>query len=149
MEDRFESFLSITSEIHKHIKRIKAEEMASMNLKSGHALCIYYLHKYGKLSLTQLCEKCKEDKSAVSRAIEYLKSEGYIANGKDSGYKNPLKLTEKGLTAGDDLQKQIDRILEISGVGVLEEERLTMYKTLEKISKNLASVCASYDEKKD
>ena len=146
MEDRFESFLSITSEVHKHVRRIKAEEMAGMNLKSGHALCIYYLHKHGKLSLTQLSAKCKEDKSALSRAVDYLRSEGYITSEKDGGYKKPLRLTEKGVSAGEDLQKRIDRILEISDVGITEEDRLVMYRTLEKISKNLACICKSYDE---
>lgn len=146
MEDRFESFISITSEIHKCINKIKTEEMASLNLKNAHALYVYYLYKHKKLSLTQLSAKCRTDKSAVSRAIDYLKSEGYIEIS-DSGYKKPIKLTEKGNVVGAELNKKINSILEATSDGVSDEDRAIMYQTLEKILKSLSAVCSSYDEK--
>ena len=78
MEDRFETFTILISRINRSIRKIKNQEMADWGLKSIHVSCLHYLHSQGSLTAAELCERCEEDKAAVSRAIDHLKSEGFI-----------------------------------------------------------------------
>lgn len=146
MVERFESFMLLMARINKYVRKIRSVEMEKMNLKSGHALCIYYLYKNKRLTMTALSRKCGEDKASLSRAIDFLKTEGYIESGDSSGYKNPLRLTEKGILAGKELSEKIDDILSVTSIDVDKEDRDVMYITLEKIADNLSKIYNSYEE---
>ena len=146
MIERFESFMLLMAKINKYVRKIRSEEMKSMNLKSGHALCIYYLYKSRRLTMTALSKKCGEDKAALSRAVDFLKTEGDIEDDCSSGYKKPLRLTEKGLLVGEELNEKIETILALTATGVDNEERNAMYVTLEKITDNLKKIYDSYEE---
>ena len=95
MEDRFETFTILISRINRSIRKIKNQEMADWGLKSIHVSCLYYLRSQGSLTAAELCERCEEDKAAVSRAIDHLKSEGFIEASTNGAkpYKCPLVLT--------------------------------------------------------
>ena len=89
-----------------------------------------------------LCEKCEEDKSAISRALKALEESGYLETraGKDSKYKNLLTLTEKGkqvVNFSHDMFVQID---EASFEGISIEQRKIFADVLEKMSENLKSL---------
>ena len=106
MEDRFETFTILISRINRSIRKIKNQEMADWGLKSIHVSCLHYLRSQGSLTAAELCERCEEDKAAVSRAIDHLKSEGFIEASTNGAkpYKCPLVLTKKGEQAGDGQQ---------------------------------------------
>ena len=113
--------------------------MAEYNLKSPHVSCLYYLYRETGLTATELCERCEEDKATVSRALEYLKSEGYLVNDDAAvkRYKSPLLLTAKGQEAAARIAEKIDCVLaEVDGV-LTEEERHAFYCSLTKISNAL------------
>ena len=74
MEERFEAFTVLIARLSRSIRRIKAEEMAGFGLKVSHVSCLYYLHCAGALTASELCERCEEDKAAVSRAVDELES---------------------------------------------------------------------------
>ena len=86
MEERFEAFTVLIARLSRSIRRIKAEEMADFGLKVSHVSCLYYLHCAGALTASELCERCEEDKAAVSRAVDELESGGYLT-GESSGKK--------------------------------------------------------------
>lgn len=98
MEERFETFTVLIARINRGIKRIKAEEMAEFGLKGPHVSCLYYLSCCGEMTAAELCERCDEDKAAISRSLDDLEKNGYItcASGAGKRYKSPLRLTEKG-----------------------------------------------------
>ena len=102
MEERFETFTVLIARINRGIKRIKAEEMAEFGLKGPHVSCLYYLSCCGEMTAAELCERCDEDKAAISRSLDDLEKNGYItcASGAGKRYKSPLRLTEKGKTVG-------------------------------------------------
>ena len=148
MEERFKLFTVFMTKIRRSIQKIKTEEMAEYNLKSPHVSCLYYLYKYGNMTATELCEMCDEDKAAISRSIVQLEKEGYVEypDGTQKRYRAQMALTEKGNDIAIRLAKKIDKVLELAGDGLSEENRLVFYKSLALISNNLENVCKNYDK---
>lgn len=142
MQKRFETFTVLINRISRNIRKIKNQEMAEYNLRSAHVSCLYYLYTFKGATATDLCEKCEEDKATISRAIDYLESNGYLVcqtkNAKK--YKSPLVLTDKGNEAGKKITDKIDGVLfSISG-GLTENERVAFYRSLSIISDSLEAV---------
>ena len=101
---------------------------------------------YGLLSenprFAELCERCEEDKAAVSRALDYLEKEGYLeASDKNAKrYRHPLHLTEKGVQASSIIAAKIDAVLEEINSSLTEQERLAFYRSLTAISNRLDAI---------
>ena len=142
MEERFETFTVLIGRINRNIRRIKNKEMASYQLKSIHISCLYYLYSSGSLTAAELCERCEEDKAAVSRALDYLEKEGYLeASDKNAKrYRHPLHLTEKGVQASSIIAAKIDAVLEEINSSLTEQERLAFYRSLTAISNRLDAI---------
>lgn len=140
MDERFETFTVLINQISRSIRRIKAEQMESINLKGPHVSCLYYLSKNGPLTAVELCDRCEEDKAAVSRSLDYLEQNGYLQIPEGKRYRRPLVLTQKGAAAGAEVSRRIDSIVALASCDVLEEDRLAMYRALSIISKNLEKI---------
>ncbi|MBO5170613.1 MAG: MarR family transcriptional regulator [Candidatus Faecousia sp.] len=140
MDERFETFTVLINQISRSIRRIKAEQMESINLKGPHVSCLYYLSKNGPLTAAELCDRCEEDKAAVSRSLDYLEQNGYLQIPEGKRYRRPLVLTQKGSAAGAEVSRRIDSIVALASCDVLEEDRLAMYRALSIISKNLEKI---------
>lgn len=140
MDERFETFTVLINQISRSIRRIKAEQMESINLKGPHVSCLYYLSKNGPLTAAELCDRCEEDKAAVSRSLDYLEQNGYLQIPEGKRYRRPLVLTQKGSAAGAEVSRLIDSIVDLASCDVLEEDRLAMYRALSIISKNLEKI---------
>ena len=140
MDERFETFTVLINQISRSIRRIKAEQMESINLKGPHVSCLYYLSKNGPLTAAEMCDRCEEDKAAVSRSLEYLEQNGYLQIPEGKRYRRPLVLTQKGAAAGAEVSRRIDSIVALASCDVLEEDRLAMYRALSIISKNLEKI---------
>ena len=118
MENRFETFTVMINRISRNIRKIKNQEMAEYNLRSAHVSCLYYLYSVNGATATDLCERCEEDKATISRALDYLETNGYIICESKSAkrYKSPLFLTEKGNEVGKKISDKINSVLDaISG----------------------------------
>ena len=142
MTERFETFTVLINRISRNIRKIKNQEMASFQLKSIHISCLYYLYSAGSLTAAELCERCEEDKAAVSRALDYLEKEGYLeASDKNAKrYRHPLHLTEKGVQASSIIAAKIDAVLEEINSSLTEQERLAFYRSLTAISNRLDAI---------
>ena len=140
MDERFETFTVLINQISRSIRRIKAEQMESINLKGPHVSCLYHLSKNGPLTAAELCDRCEEDKAAVSRSLDYLEQNGYLQIPEGKRYRRPLVLTQKGSAAGAEVSRRIDSIVALASCDVLEEDRLAMYRALSIISKNLEKI---------
>ena len=72
--------------------------MADFELKGPHVSCLYYLSLCEGMTAAELCERCDEDKAAISRSLDDLEKNGYIACASSAGkrYKSPIRLTERG-----------------------------------------------------
>ena len=116
--------------------------MAEYNLRSAHVSCLYYIYILKDATATDLCERCEEDKATISRALDYLDTNGYITREVESTkrYKSPLLLTDKGNEVGKKIADKISGVLDAIGGGLTEEERIAFYRTLAIISENLDTV---------
>lgn len=149
MKELYSIFTLQIAKCNRCIKKLKQEEMESFDLKGPHVSCLFYLHKNdGPLTLKELCDVCDEDKAAVSRAVDSLEKNGYVAcNSKtEKRYKSPLFLTQKGVETAKGIVEKIDRIVESAGEGVTQENRGIFYETLQIISTNLQRMCDKYGE---
>lgn len=142
MDNRFETFTILVNRISRNIRKIKNQEMAAYGLRSAHISCLYHLYAAGKLTATELCERCEEDKATISRAVEYLETNGYLTCESKSvkRYRSPLLLTEKGNEVGGQIADKIEQILQAIGASLSEEERLAFYRSLSMISGSLDDV---------
>lgn len=147
MKERYKTFTVLVSSIMRSIRKIKTEEMAEFNLKSPHVSCLYYLYKANSLTAKELCDICEEDKASVSRSIDFLESNGYIQcdSPAKKRYKAALTLTEKGKEVGEKVTLKIDKALDLGSVGLSEENRVILYKSLALINENLQNMCKKYD----
>ena len=143
MEHRFETFTVLITKINRCIRKIKNLEMAEYGLRSAHISCLYYLYGENDLTATDLCERCEEDKATISRALDYLESNGYISCESKSAkrYKSPLLLTEKGKEVSRQIAEKINRVLDEVSAGLSEAERVSFYRSLSIISNQLEQVC--------
>lgn len=144
MEERFETFTVLVNRISRNIRKIKNQEMAEYGLRSAHISCLYYLYGGRGMTATELCEHCEEDKATISRALDYLETEGYLTCSAKSAkrYKSPLLLTEKGMEVGKKIADRIDQVLAGISVELTETERIEFYRCLSLISKSLENVAA-------
>ncbi len=142
MENRFETFTVLINRISRNIRKIKNQEMAEYNLRSAHVSCLYYLYSAKGATATDLCERCEEDKATISRALDYLETNGYIICGSKSTkrYKSILLLTEKGNKVGKKIADKINGVLDAISGGLTEEERVSFYRSLSIISDSLEEV---------
>lgn len=142
MENRFETFTVLVNRISRNIRRIKLQEMADYGLRSTHISCLYYLYTSDGLTATELCERCEEDKAAISRALEYLETNGYLTCESQTAkrYRSPLLLTEKGAEMGRIIAGKIGAVLEGIGSELSDEERRAFYHSLSVISESLERV---------
>lgn len=149
MEELYSIFTMQIAKCNRYIRKLKQEEMETFDLKGPHVSCLYYLYKSQRpLTLKELCDICDEDKAYVSRAVDGLEKDGYIAcNAKtEKRYRSPLFLTEKGIETARGIVKKIDQIVALAGEGVPQENREIFYKTLTTISSNLQKMCNKYGE---
>ena len=117
MQQRFETFTVLIAKISRSIRRIKAEEMSEFHLKGPHVSCLYYLTQLGPLTAGQLCDRCEEDKAAVSRSLEYLEQNGYVTR-PDKRYRSPLTLTEKGQQTARAAGKRAGQMVDVAKLNV-------------------------------
>ncbi len=147
MEERFQAFTVLVSNLNRCIYKIKTEEMAEYNLKSSHVSCIYYIYRYGSLTPKELCDLCGEDKANISRALKYLEENHYLIINNDSNkkYQRPIVLTENGVKIGKHLSEKTNEILSIASEGLSEEKRNIMYEGLSLINNRLNKICDEYE----
>ena len=147
MDEKYKIFTVLMANINRSIRKIKTEEMAEFHLKIPHVSCLYYLYKKDTLTAKELCDICEEDKANVSRALDYLQTNGYLVrqNEENKKYKSHLALTEMGRSVAGKIVEKIDRILEEAGEGISDADREIKYRSLFQISTNLQKRCNQYD----
>ena len=147
MEQRYETFTALILNISRCVQKIKNAEMAVLGLKGRQVQCLFALfNSEGGASMTALCELCGEDKGMMSRTLKDLTAQGlvYIDEQGERKYRNPVKLTEKGAEVAGIVSEKISEMVDLGSMGISENEREQMYRTLSLISDNLTKICNNY-----
>lgn len=142
MYEKYETFTTAIVKIHRYIHKIKSEIMAEFHLKSPHVSCLYYLGRYDGITASEICELSAEDKSSISRSVEYLEENGYIVCSSDAKkrYKAGLTLTEKGGQVSKRMEEKIAAVLAEAGDGISEKDIKIFYDTLKIVCGNLQKI---------
>lgn len=142
MQNRFETFTVLINRISRNIRKIKNQEIAAFNLKGGHISCLYHLYRTDGLTATDLCERCEEDKAAISRSLDYLEKNGYLTcdSQQQKRYKSPFSLTEKGRRVGKEIMDKIAQVLNEVSTDIAREELAAFYRSLTIISDSLDTI---------
>lgn len=143
MEPGFEAFTVLIARLSRSVKRLKTGEMAEFDLKGPHVSCLYYLSREEGLTAVELCERCDEDKAAISRSLDFLEKNGYISCDSTARkrYRSPLRLTDKGRAVCRRMDEKIDRIASQAGEGLSPGDREIMYRALTLLCGNLERLC--------
>ena len=144
MIQRFEEFVSLISNIHKDIQKIKQDRMKQFGLSGNHVMCLFYLAKHEEgLTAANLCQLMSVNKAAVSRTLaELIEKEYVIYADQEEGkkYRAIVKLTEKGISVTEQIDGIIYEVVNEIGKDLEDKERNIMYRSLEIVSKNLDSL---------
>ncbi len=128
---RFEKFTLLIEGIHKCIHKIKGRKVPELGIKSVHVFWLYQLkgHPEG-LTAAKIAAASMIDRSLVSREIEALKKDGYVAmNGSGRRY----VLTELGAQLADRITDMVIEVQSEVGKGITDEELSLFYSVLEKL----------------
>lgn len=143
MQERYETFTSLVMNINRYILKIKNSEMHEFGLKGNQVQCLHYLfNEANGLTSKQLAELCEEDKAAISRTLKSLENNGLIFVEENSAkkYRNPYRLTDKGLEYGKAISSKIDGIMEVASKGIDDVLREKLYLSLRTICTNLKNI---------
>ena len=99
-----------------------------------------------ELTSKDLCERCEEDKTTISRSLDYLEMNDYLIckSERKKRYNSPFSLTEKGKRAVKRIAEKITAILDEISSGISDENRATFYRSLNVISQNIDKIAKSY-----
>ena len=149
MEERFEAFVGLITQIYKSIQRIKGLEMTGQGLRANHTMCLYSLKQHpGGITAAELALFCEEDKAAISRTLAELMERGYVLCEAPAGskkYRAKLFLTEKGNAAACFIGERAQSIVEKGGEGLTSGQRENMYASLAIIAENLQAIQVDND----
>lgn len=149
MIDRFENLTSGVTQIYKSIQKLKRCYMGSLGLKGTHVMCLHYLSSCPDgLTAADLCEKCKEDKSGISRILSDLEKNrliSYLSATDAKRYRAKAVLTEKGREYAKTVTDLILLATSEGGQGITEKERDIFYDVLFRITDNLNQLYAKLE----
>lgn len=141
MISRFERFTYALFGVYRHWHSIAGKEMERFGLKGSYAVYLLVMRRNPEgITAAQLCEASGRDKSDVSRAVAAMEKLGFV---KKEGvpYRALLKLTPQGLDAADQVQTRSNLAVELAGKDLTQQQRDSLYESLELIGANLQKLC--------
>lgn len=134
-ESRFEGFVGLIGAIEKEIQRIKTVELSRFGLRASDLMVVHYLEKNPEgLTGAELARLADVDRAAVSRMVTHLAADGFVEVGEETTrYRAPIRLTEKGYAAMAEVNGLISQIVRQAGGGLLDEQRRSLYASLESV----------------
>ena len=106
-------------------------------------MCRYYRAKIPEgIAAAELASRIGVDRAAVSRTIARLEKGGFASTDNDSGtgYRAPIRLTDKGMAAVTEVNQVIDDVVKKAIKGVPANDRESMYRALGAINENLSKI---------
>ena len=147
----FEDFVSFVYLSHKALHLIKSYEIKEFGIKGYHMLVMHYLAKSeGGLSSGELCDKCKEDKAAVSRYLKKLYQKGYVVveDNEEKKYKLKNILTDEGKKVYFELEKHLSKVTGALEKGISAKKLESFVKTLNVVANNFDAFCSERENRR-
>ena len=142
---RFEKFTLLIDGIHKSINKIKVKTAPHLGVKGVHVLWVYeLLLNPDGLTATELASRSMVNRSLVSREIEELKRDNYIASSATNGtrYNEKFVLTEAGKIIAKKICNEVLAVQNKVSDGISQEELEIFYSTLGKLNANFEKLAS-------
>ena len=140
-DTRFEDFVGLIDALHKEIQRIKAAEAERLGFKGADVMCLYYLTKNPEgLTGSELARLVDVSRAAMSRTIARLESDDLVeaaAEGEETRYRVPVRLTEKGVEVARPIEGIVQDVLDETSRVLDVRQRSRMYESLNVILRRL------------
>ena len=137
MIDRFERFSLAISENSRCLHKLAAEELATYELSSSHAIYLITLLRYEDgITAAKLGELCYKDKADVSRMLNIMTEKGLVHR-EGAAYRARVLLTEEGRRAAEYVRRRAAVAVELAGEGIDDQDREVFYASLATIVENL------------
>ena len=152
MVQRFEDFVNLVNLAYKGLQKVKSYEVKSLGLKASHVMCVFYLGRSEEgLTAGELCDKCREDKAAISRNLKYLQQKKYVVLRENENQKYNLRytLTDSGKDAYYMIEARVISCVDKLGKGLTKAERNTFYKAFDVIIGNFDKFCSNLNDCND
>ena len=145
MDNKVEIFTAFVSKIWHNIKKITVCEVDGQTFRGAQVFVIYYLYEHGELTLTEISERCSEDKATISRAVDFLEENGCVTrvDQENKRYNCPISLTDTGTKVGREIYHKLAIVLSLASEGVRKHDAAAFYRALAKISDNLEKIANS------
>ncbi len=140
MLSRYEQFSFIVSGINRHIQKLEHDEMVKHGCKGAYAQYLVAMRHYPQgVTAAQLSEICDKDKAAVSRIVAEMIDKGLIVRkaASETMYRAKLTLSAEGEKVAEYIVNRASAAIEAMGDELSDEQRITLYKTLDTISHKL------------
>lgn len=142
MLNRYERFTASIAGIYRSIQKIETDEIKKYDLKGSHAQYLAVMSQTPEgITAAQLCRACDKDKAAVSRALAELEEKGMLKRESTVSYRAKLMLTQKGKEAAGYVCRKAEAAVRLAEANISDEERETMYATLDMIAAHLRAIC--------
>ena len=144
MQHRVTDFMTWVVAAYKKLQQIKKRQTAiyaTYDIKSQHVMVLYFLgHHIDGLTVTELANLCCEDKSATSRAVEYLVERGYVVHEEEKvkrRWRSKVKITSAGMR----ICRIIDHVsIEASNAvkeGISDDDLQVFYRVFHQMVNNM------------
>lgn len=143
MNDNFQRFSLAIAEIYRYWNKIATEVMEKYGLKGS--CSVYFAAMYRNndgVTATKLGQICNRNKADVSRVISQMIEKGFARkeNPEKNCYRAKLFLTEKGKQVARHIEKCAQKVTELGGSGLSQQQKNLFYDSLELVSRNLKLV---------
>lgn len=143
MVERFERFLYDIATIDRYWHKIANEEMEKYGLKGPYAIYFTTLHQYPEgVTAARLAELCNRNKADVSRAMATMEEKELIVrtSSTTNSYRAQILLTPSGKKLALEICSKVMTTVTVGGEGLTEEEKISLYHSLEIIADNLQKI---------
>lgn len=143
MENCFERFSLIISDISKQQHKLMASLMRKYGLNGSHAIYILSMHRHPDgISASRISECCSRDKSDVSRSMSVIVEKGFAEKvmSHQNRHRVVFKLTDKGKETAEDIQKRVNCMMELAEADLTEEKHAVLYEALDSVWHNLCNL---------
>jgi DNA-binding MarR family transcriptional regulator len=134
--------ISLISKIRWKSKKLIAREMNSRNIKglvTSHGDILYALFQKRTLTMKEIAETIKKDKSTVTALINKLIQHGYVQKERDAFDSRIVlgALSDNGKKLKAEFDAISEKLLATVYQGISEEEKKTLVAILQKMDQNL------------
>ncbi len=129
--------------IYKYLQIMSLKNFEDMDINPSEFPVLLTIMENEGICQEELSEKLKVNKSATTKVVKALVKKGYLVRKRDSADRRYYKVysTEKSRNLKTRILDKVEKLSKIILLDFSEEELLRLYRSLEKLEKNISKNC--------